>query len=108
MILLMEKGRAENYSGMLCPDSQVEIPDGVTQIGSRAFFRMRDHNVSDNPRYRSIHIPDRVREIAAEAFYRCEALESVRLPSGLLRIESGASGSAAACAKSSCRTPSGR
>jgi len=57
MILLMEKGRAENYSGTLCPDSQVEIPDGVQQIGSRAFFRMREHNVSDVPRFRQHPYP---------------------------------------------------
>jgi len=50
---------------------------------------MREHNVSDVPRFRSIRIPDSVRGIAAEAFYRCEALETVQLPSGLTQIEPG-------------------
>ncbi|MBP1757411.1 MAG: BspA type Leucine rich repeat region (6 copies), partial [Firmicutes bacterium] len=77
MILRMENGRAVSYSGWQIPDAHVEIPEGTTEIGSLAFFKMREETRADIPQFRTITIPGSVQSIAAKAFYRCENLEAV-------------------------------
>lgn len=59
--------------------TSVNIPDGVTKIGSDAF--MRCANLT------SVKIPDTVTEIENSAFNECESLTSVVIPDGVTKID---------------------
>ena len=54
---------------------EIEIPDGVTEIGNHAFARWSS--------LQEIHIPDGVTEIGVGAFCACRELEEVHFPSGV-------------------------
>ena len=59
-------------------DSVVNIPDGVTEIGDRVFYK--------NDKIKSVNIPGSVNTIGDFAFAR-SSLESVDIPSGVADIE---------------------
>ncbi len=54
------------------------IPDGVTQIGTGAFFECLGLT--------EIHIPDSVTEIGDQAFRGCSELKEIDIPEGVTRI----------------------
>lgn len=60
----------------------VQIPDGVTRIGSYAFSGCRSLH--------SIAIPDSVTTIGSCAFENCDSLRSITIPSSVTTIEWGA------------------
>ena len=75
---VIENGVLKEYNGT---DSNVVIPDSVTEIGEYAFqFR---NNVE------SIVIPQSVTCIHDKAFYFCEKLTSVTIPKSVTSIGNG-------------------
>ena len=54
------------------------IPNGVTEIGDRAFMQCES--------LKSIVIPDSVMEIGESAFHNCESLEFISIPSNVQKI----------------------
>lgn len=69
-------GVLTKYNGS---DSEVVVPDGVTEIGRKAF--------EGNLDITSVVIPSSVTIIRIRAFYGCTALQSVIIPSGVKTIE---------------------
>ena len=67
-------GTFEGYSNL----RSVEIPDGVTRIGSRTF--------SGCTNLTSIEIPDSVTEIGESAFEGCSSLASIEIPDSVTYI----------------------
>lgn len=63
------------YSGM---SSQIEVPEGVKQIGAEVF--------RNNTRITSVKLPDSVTIIGEEAFAGCSSLESVSMGSSVQEI----------------------
>lgn len=61
---------------------RVTVPDGVTVIGRRAFYK--------NNRLTEVIIPEGVTCIEREAFYYCTALQNIVLPQSLTQIGSEA------------------
>ena len=55
--------------------ASITIPDGVTSIGSNAFYFCTN--------LRSVTIPDNVTEIYEGAFFNCTSLKSVTIPAGV-------------------------
>ena len=83
---------------------EIEIPDGVTEIGDTAFFALKNITRVRIPQsvarigkkafsyclsIEELVLPDGVTEIGSHAFSNCLALKKVHLPSGLLRIADG-------------------
>jgi hypothetical protein len=64
-----------------CED-KYEIPNGVTTIGSFAFYNRRD--------VYSVIIPSGVKKISSNAFRKCEFLQSVEIPESVSSICYGA------------------
>ena len=58
--------------------TEVVVPDGVTSIGDRAFYRCSNLT--------SVTIPDSVTSIGDEAFYECTRLTSVTIPDSVTSI----------------------
>lgn len=59
-------------------EEYVAVPDGITEIGDRAF--------AVNRNLHSVYIPDGVHTICREAFCECQLLSEVRLPDTLTKI----------------------
>ncbi|MDI9818172.1 MULTISPECIES: leucine-rich repeat domain-containing protein [unclassified Legionella] len=59
-------------------DGSYDIPQGVTSIGSRAFYSCNQ--------LQSITIPEGVTSIGNEAFYLCMELRSITIPKGVTSI----------------------
>ena len=57
------------------------IPEGITEIGFRAFY---------GSSIKSVTIPDSVRKIGKEAFYWCKSLVSITIPGSVKEIDKGA------------------
>lgn len=88
----VENGVLTDYDGK---GGDVVIPDGVTEIGNRAFSRCQnltsvtipgsvtkigDHAFYDCENLASVMILDGVTEIGKDAFYNCKTLASVVIP----------------------------
>lgn len=65
-------------------DGAVEIPDGVTRIGKKAFLLCMN--------LKSIEIPNSVTKIGLEAFCDCMRLTSIEIPDSVTEIGRGAFG----------------
>ena len=59
-------------------DTNCIIPDGVTNIGDRAFWKCKSLN--------NIKIPNSVTNIGNEAFGRCESLTNINIPNSVTNI----------------------
>lgn len=66
-----------SYPGGLT-ETQLTIPEGVTEIRQKAFFWCES--------LQSVVLPQSLQAIGASAFYGCTSLEQVNLPAGLLHI----------------------
>lgn len=79
----------------------VEIEDGVTSVGSRAFWGCENLTAvtlgrdiqkinwgafRECTKLRSINIPNKVREIGDTAFFECSGLQNITLPYGVTMI----------------------
>ena len=69
------KGVLVSYLG---PGGDVVIPEGVTEIGHRAFW--------GRSTLKTVAIPDSVTEIGSCAFWECKSLISVSVPEGVTKI----------------------
>jgi hypothetical protein len=67
---VIENGILKKYTGI---DENVVIPDGVTEIGNRAFYW--------NTKLKTVIIPDGVTSIGDSAFTGCEKL-TIHAPAG--------------------------
>lgn len=76
---IIENGILTQYLGA---DGDVVIPDGVTQIGAKAFY--------GNNKITSITVCDGVEHIGESAFGHCRKVESISLPNTVKTIEKGA------------------
>ena len=72
---VIENSILKKYSGN---DTEVVIPEGVTEIGKYAFYCCTS--------LASITIPDSVVEIGETAFYGCTSLTSITIPDSLTKI----------------------
>ena len=68
------EGVLEKYKG---DDMNVVVPDGVTEIGEKAFFRQN---------IKRVILPDGVKKIGNDAFYECKNLVEIKLPESLTEI----------------------
>ena len=75
MTFQIERGVLKQYTGT---DMVVQIPDGVTEIGYRAFYR--DDTLTE------IVLPDGIIKIGIQAFAGCTALKKVVFPASLRMI----------------------
>lgn len=58
---------------------RVVVNEGVTRIGKRAFYNMKD--------VKEVQLPESLTTIGKEAFYGCTGLREVTIPSGVTEIE---------------------
>lgn len=65
-------------NGVLKPETNIVIPDGVTRIGDHAFEK--------NIHLQSIEIPNSVTSIGDYAFYGCFYLQSIKIPDSVTSI----------------------
>ena len=72
---VIENGVLKKYTGT---ESDVTVPDGVTEIGNRAFFNCKSLT--------GITIPEGVTSIGKQAFFSCEQLERAELPESVTSI----------------------
>ena len=76
---IIENGTLITYIG---EDEEVTIPDGVTEIGAKAFL--------NNSEVKKIILPDTVEKIGNESFRGCNSLEEMEFPSGIREIGTSA------------------
>lgn len=76
MFTIDENGCLEKYDGQ---ETSVTVPDGVSKIGSLAFYKRRDIITS-------VYLPDSVEIIDSNAFNQCECLTNIRMPAHLKEI----------------------
>ena len=74
---IIEGTKLLNYMGMA---DHVEIPKGITEIDSKAFFHKK---------MLSIIIPESVKTIRHAAFCECKELRSVTIPASVTYAERG-------------------
>ncbi len=75
----MDGTKLRRYCGT---ETEVVVPEGVTSIGSAAFFRCKNLT--------SVTIPKSVSSIGGSAFYGCSSLTSVTIPESVTSIGSEA------------------
>lgn len=63
--------------GLTCTN-EITIPDGITAIGTGAFY--------DNSSISRVVIPDSVTSVGSKAFQFCERLAEIKIPSGISEI----------------------
>lgn len=73
-----QSGAADTCSIDRDTATSIVIPDGVTRIGTRAFYECLE--------MKSLTIPSSVKSIGNEAFARCSALEGLTIPDGVEEI----------------------
>lgn len=59
--------------------SRVVIEEGVTRVGKRAFYQMKD--------VKEVVLPESLEVIGYEAFYGCTGLKEITIPTGVKEIE---------------------
>lgn len=79
---VIKKGVLTEYTGN---DEHVEIPEGVTSIGKRVFWKMWGPN-----NLKSVTIPEGVTSIGDSAFYNCPELETVTIADSVKTIDESA------------------
>ncbi len=73
---IIENGKLTKYTGS---DSEVWIPDSVTEIGYNAF--------NNRSTLTEIHIPNSVKIIGKSAFRECRSLKTVHIPNSVVCID---------------------
>ena len=76
---IIENGILIKYEGT---ESDLLVPDGVTDIGDQAFWQCTS--------LKSVTLPDGVKSIGMGAFCRCTFLRSIAIPSGVTDIGASA------------------
>ena len=76
---VIENGILKKYVG---PGGDVVVPEGVTEIGFRAFFKCLSLT--------GIQLPKGLKVIGSDAFYNCSHLTEITLPESMERIRNGA------------------
>lgn len=76
---IYEDGKTKCLVGYTGKEQDLTLPEGITEIGPRAFFK--------NPLIRSVIIPNGVTKICRLAFGDCAFLKNVVLPDTLIDIE---------------------
>lgn len=85
-------------------DSNISIPDEVTKLGNRVFYKNRDINEINLPAninevgdfafarssVKKVHLPDGTKKIGYAAFYNCKNLSDLSIPDSVDTIELGA------------------
>lgn len=74
--VIIEKNTGR-LAACLAFDDSITVPEGVTEIGARAFYGLP---------VRGIILPDSVHAIGEAAFGECAALESIALPSAIRHL----------------------
>ena len=74
--------KIKDYCFIACSLTSIEIPEGVTSIGFKAFMNCSSLT--------SVTIPSSITSIGASAFSSCRSLTSITIPSGVTRIEESA------------------
>lgn len=80
-VLYNKKDKRLIWYPMTRNDTSFTIPNGITSIGSMAFYSCS--------KLTSISIPDSVSSIGMGAFYDCYELASITIPDGVTTIEEG-------------------
>ena len=71
----IRKGILIKYNGS---GSRVTVPEGVSEIGDKAFFRCKGLEY--------VSLPESVTAVGEDAFYECPDLEGIHLPDSLRKI----------------------
>lgn len=86
------KGFKEGWKPKTNGASKIVIPEGITEIGDKAFYAYDDENTKTDMDmlFNSIVLPSTLKTIGAQAFYNQWALTSVSIPSKVTKIGEGA------------------
>lgn len=70
-----------SYKNVFGYVSKVNLPEGLTSIGTTCFYRCSN--------LKTVKLPSTLKTISTQAFYLCTSLEDIELPSSLNTIENG-------------------
>ena len=99
---LIVGGILKKYIGRKTVDINVHVPDGITEIGMRAFDKTTILNISipntvkiigecslwGQKKLKTVTLPESVISIKKQAFYDCDGLETIDIPSSVKSIGS--------------------
>ena len=105
MVVITGGAIIDNYAFWGCSSlTEINIPDGVTSIGSDAFYNcssLTEINIPDGvtsigsyafygcSSLTEINIPDSVTSIGDDAFYRCSSLTEINIPDSITSFGNG-------------------